>query len=209
MHYGFFDGATAGQNPGPIGIGFCIYQDKKEIAIGAGPWLLECAVELGIKEITILGDSQLIIRQVNGVWKASDKFENVLTSINELIKHFDFIAFEWVPRGKNQRADALSKRGLALEDKKIYIKSGAKVDSHTPSPACGVSGALSKKQSGDDIDAHQLSTEVRVGKKYAVIIDSGGNQFLIDFRLGRCSCGVQNCEHFGLIGWEDGQLKSA
>lgn len=137
MYFAFFDGSTERANPGRIGVGFCIYHNKVEVALGAGPegfgtnneaeyaalvWLLETAVDLGIKDIHVVGDSQLIINQVVGKWQVGQKFKKVVSRISELKSQFQNICFTWVDRKKNARADALSKRGLQLEEKNFLSK---------------------------------------------------------------------------------------
>lgn len=243
MHYGFFDGATALKNPGNIGIGFCIYREKTEIAIGAGPsgfgsnneaeykalvWLLEKAVEIGIKEMTVLGDSQLIIRQVKGEWNASEKFTGMINKARSMMQKFDYIHIDWIPREKNVRADALSKRGLELKQKSVFIKGGALQESTVSSSVdiltdeSEVTNKLHKTNRPDETIAPEVNrksapskttapnkTEVRIGKKFAVVISENAVQHLINLKSGRCSCGEQRCKHLTLVGVFDAELKSA
>jgi ribonuclease HI len=225
MHYGFFDGATGGENPGPVGLGFCIYQNEKEIAVGAAPsgfgtnneaeyqalvWLLETALSMGVAEIAVYGDSQLIINQVNGKWNAGDKFHGFLKSIHEMAKRFSLIEFFWVPRTANIRADALSKRGLSLDSKKVAYKN-----------AGGSANLVVEKESDVNVNAqiedqsipgvNGGASEIRIGKKYAVIVESGDRTILVNLSTRRCSCSLGgNCEHLIMVGLESGiELKSA
>lgn len=219
MHFGYFDGATAGSNPGDIGIGFCIYHGRNEVAIGAGPsafgtnneaeylslvWLLETAVELGIKDLRAFGDSQLIINQVSGKWSASEKFSDAMRQVEALSKQFHSISFEWIPREKNKRADALSKRGLALCERKLHIKSRAKLEVVQREIK---DAAKSPAEKGRAVNS---DFTIRVARKYAVIIGPGSKEFFIDLKTRRCSCGLQNCVHLQLIGFgHENELKSA
>lgn len=66
----------------------------------------------GIKDINIYGDSQLVVNQINGIWKCTkpnliplkEKVLNNLSKINYTLKH--------VPREQNSEADKLSKKGI-------------------------------------------------------------------------------------------------
>lgn len=83
-------------------------------AIGAMRWFIEHGLEG--KEITICSDSNLVVRQMNGQSKASTKkkgmyYDWYLKAL-ELRKIFKRLKFQWVPREKNMKADALSRRWL-------------------------------------------------------------------------------------------------
>ncbi|XP_050875520.1 uncharacterized protein LOC127079143 [Lathyrus oleraceus] len=70
---------------------------------------LEAAIDLRIKLLKVSGDSALVIYQVKGKWET--KHENLIpyrAYIIELIKYFDEIKFEHVPRSENHVADALA-----------------------------------------------------------------------------------------------------
>ena len=126
----YFDGCSKG-NPGPSGIGSVIYKNKIEIwnsckyigdkrtnneaeysALIMG---LEEAIKMDIKELSVCGDSLLVINQVNGIYKVKNQnllvlYENVLL----LKSKFTYIDFNHVYRNNNKRADELS--NLALLD---------------------------------------------------------------------------------------------
>lgn len=125
MHYLLqFDGASK-SNPGLAGAGAVIYENDIEIwsqsifvgtketnnyAEYKGLLLgLHKACELGIKNLHVHGDSQLIIKQMKGEYKVNS--ENLLPLFNqakELEKCFDSIHYEHIYRNKNKRADQLS-----------------------------------------------------------------------------------------------------
>lgn len=208
MHYGFFDGACQG-NPGPIGLGVSICNHEKEIALGAGPVghgtnndaeylavikLLESAIAMGIKELVVTGDSQLIINQINGKWQAGQKFKPLLSKVHSLASHFKDIHFQWIAREKNKRADQLSKRGLALNEWHFMIKEqdGAAKPEVTSKPNGSIS--VSDKTTQETVNRQ----EIRVGEKFAVIVGDACT-VMIDLRLNRCSCGKSDCEHKRLI----------
>ena len=124
-----FDGCSKG-NPGLAGIGAVIYKDKEEIWAGskfigvktnnyseysALIFGLKQAIQMEIDHLNVLGDSLLVINQVNGVYKVkSDDLRELNEEVNELKKRFKFIEFNHVYRENNKRADALS--NIALDD---------------------------------------------------------------------------------------------
>ena len=132
-----FDGASKG-NPGLSGAGMVIYKNGEEIwsshkfigyktnnqaeysALILG---MKGALSLGIKCISVLGDSLLVINQVNGIYKVKAECLHALYKETQALRtEFDFIEFNHVYRENNKRADELS--NLALENindiSKIY-----------------------------------------------------------------------------------------
>lgn len=124
----FFDGCSKG-NPGPSGIGAVLYKGENEIwaaarfignhctnneaeyrALILG---LEEASERKIEEITVFGDSQLVINQVNGIYKVKAKnLFDLYDRVQMLKKCFHFVQFNHVYREQNTRADQLSNIAL-------------------------------------------------------------------------------------------------
>ena len=124
-----FDGASKG-NPGLSGAGMVIYKNGKEIwhsckflgkktnnqseytALILG---LKGAIELEITHLTVLGDSLLVINQVNGLFKVkSEMISDLYEEVCQLKAQFEFVEFNHVYREFNKRADELS--NLALLD---------------------------------------------------------------------------------------------
>jgi len=122
-----FDGASKG-NPGLAGAGAVIYKNGDEIwsscknlgiktnnqaeysALILG---LEGALTLGITCLSVLGDSMLVINQVNGIYKVkSELLHDLNKEVVSLRKQFAFIEFNHVYRAYNKRADELSNLGL-------------------------------------------------------------------------------------------------
>ena len=125
----FFDGCSKG-NPGLAGAGAVIYQNGIEVysktlnlsiqtnnvaeynglIIG-----LELAIFNGIKELSVKGDSLLVIKQMKGEYKVKNKNLKILFErAKQLSLQFDKITFEHIYRENNQRADELS--NIALKD---------------------------------------------------------------------------------------------
>ena len=124
-----FDGASKG-NPGLSGAGAVIYKNGNEIwssckfvgyktnnqaeysALILG---LKGALDLGITSLSVLGDSLLVINQVNNIYKVKSVCLHELYKEAQSLKtEFDYIDFSHVYRELNKRADELS--NLALEN---------------------------------------------------------------------------------------------
>lgn len=125
----FFDGACRG-NPGPMAIGVVLFEDGKKVKelskrIGKGTnniaeWSaliegLKLARNHGCKELEVRGDSQLIIKQITGMYKV--KSGNLIPLFNEarkLCESFEKLDFKWVYREENAYTDDLSNRALDI-----------------------------------------------------------------------------------------------
>ena len=130
MYTLYFDGASR-SNPGPASYGGVIYdENKNEIAtykkyIGkhtnnVAEYLgcfhgVQACIQEGIKNVTIYGDSKLVIEQVSGRWKVkSDNIRPIYNEIKKVLdsKPFEHIEFKHVKRNKNKRADQLANQAL-------------------------------------------------------------------------------------------------
>ncbi|MBV8432517.1 MAG: ribonuclease HI family protein [Solirubrobacterales bacterium] len=122
------DGGARG-NPGPAAIGVVISDPAgelvEELAEAIGPATnnvaeyravlrgVERARELGARELEIVGDSELIARQLTGDYKVKHPsmkplYEQAITRLRE----FDRWRIRTVPRAQNARADALVNAAL-------------------------------------------------------------------------------------------------
>lgn len=128
MLTGYFDGACA-PNPGEVGIGSVIYRsdgiefdwayDYREYGTNnfaeynAAILLLERASELGVKSLKCIGDSQLVINQINDRFACyAPELMSLLKRVKDLCNAFEHVEFAWVKRNQNARADELSQLGL-------------------------------------------------------------------------------------------------
>ena len=69
---------------------------------------LEKSLKMGVNIIHIIGDSQLIIKQVTGAFKVNKlELRKHCDRVLELLDQFDDYSIKWVPRRENKRADAL------------------------------------------------------------------------------------------------------
>ena len=70
---------------------------------------LQVAIEKKIKELTVYGDSALVICQLNEKWETKDsKLVPYQEFIEGLIEQFGKITFKHLPREENYLADALA-----------------------------------------------------------------------------------------------------
>ncbi|MBA2545676.1 MAG: ribonuclease HI family protein [Solirubrobacterales bacterium] len=122
------DGGARG-NPGPAGIAAVATDDAGEIlaerseAIGEATnnvaeyraMLLgiELAGELGADEVELIGDSELIVKQVQGKFKVKQEHLRPLRAqVVEALSGLDSWTIRNVPREENERADALVNEAL-------------------------------------------------------------------------------------------------
>ena len=131
----FFDGASHG-NPGPSGIGIIILDesgkvlDKLSKFIGFGTnneaeyhALIEAlrrAVQLNVEKVELYSDSELIVRQVRGIYSVRDeKLKKLHLRCLELLKNFKEFKIEYVPRELNVEADKLANEAIAKHLKEM------------------------------------------------------------------------------------------
>jgi ribonuclease HI len=126
-----FDGGARG-NPGVSGAGVVIYDDQGTSVWCAWKYLskmtnnaaeyealllgLEGAKSLGIERLTVFGDSQLIVNQVNGKNKVSNvSMKEYWKLVMPLKRSFKFITINHFLREENKRADQLANHAMDTE----------------------------------------------------------------------------------------------
>ena len=124
----YTDGACRG-NPGPssIGVSFTTVKDEEiatlSEAIGdqTNNFAEYTALIRGLEEakankaekIWIRTDSQLMVRQVLGEYKVkSESIKDLHAQVIELLKSFEKVRIEHIPREQNKRADELANQAL-------------------------------------------------------------------------------------------------
>ncbi len=126
----FIDGACSG-NPGPAGIGYLIQRGDavlEEGSSGIGEATnniaeytaliraLEAAVRHGIREAVVSTDSELLYRQVRGIYKVRNEgIRPLYEEARRLAAGFRRLEIRHVPREQNARADALAKKAVQGE----------------------------------------------------------------------------------------------
>jgi ribonuclease HI len=74
---------------------------------------LERARELGASEVEVIGDSELIAKQVQGAYKVrKEALRPLHKQASEAIEAFERFSIRTVPRAQNARADALVNAAL-------------------------------------------------------------------------------------------------
>ena len=122
----WFDG-SARPNPGRCGIGARLegpngaveisqaagYGNSSEAEYRALIALLEAAVARRVAGLTVYGDSQVVIGDVTGPdLLAAPSLQAYRSTARTLMARIDGLTLRWVPRHKNQQADALSQRAF-------------------------------------------------------------------------------------------------
>jgi deoxyadenosine/deoxycytidine kinase/ribonuclease HI len=126
-----FDGACRGNPSEYLGLGCILYKDgkkketKKEklrskpkgtnnqaeyLSLIMG---LNMAIENNIEELLVQGDSELIINQINGLYKIKDStLKKLYNNIKEKLGYFKKITFQHIKREFNKEADKLANEAL-------------------------------------------------------------------------------------------------
>ncbi|XP_050258937.1 uncharacterized protein LOC126703927 [Quercus robur] len=77
---------------------------------------LELAKSVEAKSIRVMGDSQLIMGQVNGMYEAREgRMKKYLSRVMRLVKRFEKADFVQIPREENVEADTIAKEASADE----------------------------------------------------------------------------------------------
>jgi len=119
-----FDGSSK-PNPGMMNVGGYIQAPNGEVvkmiseSAGYGTnnkaeyialiRLLEEAVKLKIENISVYGDSQLVVNQVNNKWRTNGEMMHYKKQVMRLIPKFKSCSISHVRRKKNTIADSLSR----------------------------------------------------------------------------------------------------
>ncbi len=136
------DGGARG-NPGPAGFGVLLKDEQGAIRLRAWGWLgsttnnvaeyegliaaLSEAVALGATHLLVRTDSELIQRQVTGIYKVRQPhLAEKLARVRELARGLQEFRIVHVPRAENGVADALANR--AMDER----ASGREVPAATP-----------------------------------------------------------------------------
>ena len=80
------------------------------------------AINNTIKEVTVYGDSLLVIQQMTGKYKVkSDTLLKLYATSKELEKQFTKIEYRHVYRNDNKRADELANASLQLANASLQL----------------------------------------------------------------------------------------
>jgi len=124
----FTDGASRG-NPGPAAIGAVLRDEQsKPVALisrcigkttnnqaeyRAIIAALEKALELGATHVELNSDSELAVRQINGIYRVKNAALKPLHQrVKQLLDKLESFAVSYVPRQRNTEADKLTNTAL-------------------------------------------------------------------------------------------------
>ena len=131
-----FDGGSRG-NPGPAGIGVVVRAQDRTPLVTLGRFIgratnnvaeykalitaMEEAKKLGARRIVIRGDSELIVKQMNGQYRVKHPDMKVLhDEAQDLIRQFDSATIQHNLRHKNELADKLA--NLAMDRRRDVLE---------------------------------------------------------------------------------------
>jgi len=124
----YSDGGARG-NPGPAGYGVVIQDETGHKIAALSQYLghqtnnfaeyqgliaaLEYAVDHGHKALKVISDSELLVRQIKGIYKVKNAaLQDLHHRAKELIARLDWFSIGHVLRGKNQEADLLANAAM-------------------------------------------------------------------------------------------------
>lgn len=124
----YIDGASHG-NPGEAGVGVVMCDaDNKEIQT-LGKYIgkatnnvaeyisliiaLQEAMKVRVSCVKVYSDSELVVRQVRGIYKIKDdKLKQLYVICENMIKYFREFSLEYIEREKNTRADKIAMQAV-------------------------------------------------------------------------------------------------
>jgi ribonuclease HI len=124
----YTDGAARG-NPGPAAIGVVIKDEKGNTAATISQCLgattnnqaeyraliagLEKAISLGARQVSVKSDSELLVKQINGLYKIKNVgLRPLYQEAVRLAGGLESFTINYIPRAQNSAADALANRAL-------------------------------------------------------------------------------------------------
>ena len=119
-----FDGSAA-PNPGPATAAAVLFTPQRALLAERGEYVgettnnqaeysglilgLQLAAEIGVQNLLIEGDSQLIVFQVQRKWKVSKaELRPRFAEVVLLLSRFEYVAIRHVPREQNAHADRIT-----------------------------------------------------------------------------------------------------
>lgn len=129
-----FDGGARG-NPGIAGVGMVIYDASDNSELWCG-WKfikgtatnneaeyiglmvgLKCAKSLGVKRLHVEGDSDLVVKQINGRYKiGAGRLKPLHKACKSLMSEFQSCSIQHIPRANNKRADELANQAMDSQE---------------------------------------------------------------------------------------------
>jgi len=124
----YIDGGARG-NPGPSGYGVVVQDESGKKVAALSEYLghqtnnfaeyqaliaaLEYAIQRGHKALKVISDSELLVRQIKGIYKVKNPtLQDLHARARQLIRQLDWFSIGHVLRGKNQEADRLANAAM-------------------------------------------------------------------------------------------------
>jgi len=148
------DGGARG-NPGPAGYGVVIKDESGRKVAALSEYLghqtnnfaeyqgliaaLEYALEHGPKALKVISDSELLVRQIKGIYKVKNAIlQDLHARAKELIAQLDWFSIGHALREHNQEADRLANeamdRGMGRSTNRVAANAAAQVSSSAQTP---------------------------------------------------------------------------
>lgn len=136
----YADGGSRG-NPGPAGYGSVVLAPDGTVLAERAASLgrvtnnvaeysgliagLEAARELGASRVDVRMDSKLVVEQMSGRWQVKHPdMKPLARRASGLVRDFDRVTFEWVPRAQNTHADRLANEAMdAAREGRTWVRS--------------------------------------------------------------------------------------
>ena len=124
----YADGGARG-NPGPAGYGVVLHDSRGNKVAVLSQYLgrqtnnfaeyqallaaLEHAVKNGPKALRVISDSELLVRQINGIYKVKEPtLRDLHARARQLISQLEWFDIQHVLRGHNREADQLANQAM-------------------------------------------------------------------------------------------------
>lgn len=103
---------------------------------------LTAAGEVGAREVEVRMDSKLVVEQMSGRWKVKHPDMIPLNrEAAELVRGFDRVSFQWIPRAQNSHADRLANEAMDAAADGRDLEPPRKVEDKVKPAAPGWTGA--------------------------------------------------------------------
>lgn len=135
----YTDGGARG-NPGPAGYGVVLKDEAGRKVAGLSEYLghrtnnfaeyqgliaaLEYAIEHGPKALKVISDSELLVKQIKGIYKVKNlTLQDLHARAKQLISHLDWFSIDHALREHNQEADRLANEAMDRGMGRSVVKS--------------------------------------------------------------------------------------
>ena len=125
------DGGARG-NPGPAAYGYVLETEDGQVLAAHGEAIgratnnvaeysglvagLEKAAELGVRELEVVSDSELLVKQMQGEYRVKNEtLRDLWEQANDLEQRFAKVRYTAVKRARNELADSLVNEALDAE----------------------------------------------------------------------------------------------